>query len=276
MTTTEEWEFDAAAAVHLEAPGLRRADLATGWDMGGVPNGGYLMSVAARALLAEAARPDPLTLTCHYLAPARMGPIEIATEILRAGRRHTTGTAIVRQDGSEIARVMGTLADLSAAPASTRHYSAVTPPEIPPPDDCVLIQPMPDNPVGPPPLTEKVELRMRPEDVGFAFEQPHGRAEMIGWAAFADGRPPDTSSLPLFADAFPPTVFNAGFPVGWMPTIEMTVHVRKRPAPGHLLCDFRTNLVSSGYMEVDGILFDATGEVVAMSRQLASVPRGRT
>jgi acyl-CoA thioesterase len=268
-------EYDLATAVRPTGDHTYAADLHDGWDIGGVPNGGYLLTVAGRALAQSVERPDPLTVTCHYLAPARSGPIELTTELVRAGRRHATAMATVRQDGNEVARVIGTFGDLQQQ-RDGRHLATLKPPEIPPPDECVHVTPIPDHPQSPPPITEKVSLRIAPEDLGFALGAPHGRAEIKGWAEFADGRDADTSALPLFADAFPPTVFNAGFPIGWMPTIELTVHVRKRPARGLLLCEFRTNLVSNGYMEVDGVIFDATGEVAAMSRQLAATPRGQT
>ena len=58
-----------------------------------------------------------------------------------------------------------------------------------------------------------------------------------------------------------------------MPTLEYTVHVRGRPAPGPVQCVFRTNLISDGFLEEDGEVRDSTGKVVAMSRQLALVAR---
>ncbi|HVM33775.1 MAG TPA: thioesterase family protein [Actinomycetota bacterium] len=275
MATTETWEFDDVSAVHEVAPGLRRAELAEGWDMGGVPNGGYLLAVAARALSEETGRPDPLAVTCHYVSPARLGPIQIEASVIRAAHRHSSATALVTQEDACVAFALATLTDLSRAPAS-RPFTALVPPDLPEPEDCILVRPVEGLTNVPPPIATKLELRLRPEDVGFAFGQPHGRAEMMGWASFADGRPPDTLSLLLFADALPPTVFNAGYAIGWMPTLELTVHVRKRPAPGPLLCAFKTNLVSGGYLEIDGNIFDGNNEVVAMSRQLAVVPRTRS
>jgi hypothetical protein len=78
----------------------------------------------------------------------------------------------------------------------------------------------------------------------------------------------------LAADAFPPTAFNGDLPLGWTPTLELTVHVRRRPAPGWLRCINRTRFVSSGFLEMDGEVWDASGHLVVQSRQLALVPRG--
>jgi hypothetical protein len=96
---------------------------------------------------------------------------------------------------------------------------------------------------------------------------------MAGWFGFADGRPLDTLSLLLVADALPPAVFNIDIPPGWVPTVEMTVHVRAVPAPGPMRCVFRTRFVHGGMLEEDGEVWDSTGTLVALSRQLALLPR---
>jgi hypothetical protein len=51
------------------------------------------------------------------------------------------------------------------------------------------------------------------------------------------------------------------------------VHVRARPAPGMLLTRFTTRALIGGYLEEDGELWDSTGTLVAISRQLARVQR---
>jgi hypothetical protein len=72
------------------------------------------------------------------------------------------------------------------------------------------------------------------------------------------------------SDAFPPTML--GYQnVTWIPTIELTVHVRARPAPGWVLGVFRTRLLVDGVLEEDGELWDSEGRLVALSRQLALV-----
>ena len=80
-------------------------------------------------------------------------------------------------------------------------------------------------------------------------------------------------SLGVMVDAFPPTIFNTTIPVAWVPTVELTAHVRARPAPGWLRCSFRTRFVTGGFLEEDGEVWDAGGTLVAQSRQLALVPR---
>ena len=92
-----------------------------------------------------------------------------------------------------------------------------------------------------------------------------------GWIGFTDGRAPDALACVLMADAFPPAVFGLLGMVGWVPTIELTVHLRRRPAPGWLLGRFESRDLSDGRMIEDGALWDSSGQLVVQSRQLALV-----
>lgn len=77
----------------------------------------------------------------------------------------------------------------------------------------------------------------------------------------------------MAADVFPPTAFNARLPVTWVPTVELTTHIRRRPEPGWLRCRFISRHIAGGFMEEDGEVWDRSGRLVAQSRQLALVPR---
>ena len=61
--------------------------------------------------------------------------------------------------------------------------------------------------------------------------------------------------------------------MGWAPTLELTVHVRARPAPGWLMLRHETRNVAGGMFEEDCEVWDAAGRLVAQSRQLARLPR---
>jgi len=60
------------------------------WDTVGPPNGGFLLALAARGLARAVPFPDPVTLTGHFLRPARHTPVELHVEALRTGRTHAT------------------------------------------------------------------------------------------------------------------------------------------------------------------------------------------
>jgi len=99
-------------------------------------------------------------------------------------------------------------------------------------------------------------------------------AALGGWARFRDGRPPDALSLLFFADAFPPPVLNLdAADATWVPTLELTVQLRARPAPGWISGGFQTVARVGGYLEEDGELWDDDGRLVPSSRQLARLHR---
>ena len=121
----------------------------------------------------------------------------------------------------------------------------------------------------------RVELRVHPDDMGFATGNRSGVPRVTGWFRLHDDEPVDTVALLCALDAFPPTVFNADLPVGWVPTVELTTHVRARPAPGWLRCRFATRYVTGGFLEEDGEIWDgrdASWPSRASSRSCPSCP----
>lgn len=263
--------MDFAAATRVErADGDRwTTAIAPGWDIAGNANGGYLLVLAARAMAEAADRPDPVTLTAHYLRPGKPGPAEVHAACVRSGRSFATTTAALVADGAPLLHALATFGDLEAATGPERVDAA--PPELPAPEDCAAQR---AGPEAGPPFMAQVDLRLHPDDAGFRRGEPSGEPRVRGWFRLRDASPIDSLGLLLAVDAFPPTIFNARLPLGWAPTLELTAHVRARPAPGWLRCAFTTRFVTGGFLEEDGEVWDSAGRLVAQSRQLALVPRG--
>jgi acyl-coenzyme A thioesterase PaaI-like protein len=261
--------FATATSVTPLAPGEWSVAVHPGWDIGGNANGGYLLAIVARALVAATGRPDPVTVTAHYLSPGPPGDAHVITRVLKEGRRFTTGFATMASGTRPLLAALCTLGDLAQAQGPELVEGA--PPELPAPEECVPLEP---TDTFPPPFMGHVELRLHPEDAAFATGNQSGRALMRGWFRLPGGEPVDSVALLCAVDAFPPTAFNARLPVAWTPTIELTAHLRARPAPEWLRCRFSTRFVTAGFLEEDGEVWDATGRLVAQSRQLALVPRG--
>src|SRR3546814_16656841 len=112
-------QFAAATAVTPRGDGLYDAAVAPGWDIGGNANGGYLLSIAGRAMADAAGRPDPVTLTAHYLPPGKPGPLIVETEVVTAGNRFSPVRGTVRRasDGVAATAVLGPFSDLHQAGA---------------------------------------------------------------------------------------------------------------------------------------------------------------
>jgi len=263
--------FAADTSMQAAGDGRYEGRVAEGWDIRGNANGGYLLALTGRTLVAHTGRPDPVTVTAHYLNPVPAGPARIDCEIIRAGRRFVTARACLARGERALVHVTGTFADLGAIPKGPERMDG-GPPELPPPERCVARGE--EHPGSVSPLVYNIDVRLHPEDAGYGSGQPSGRALMRGWFRVPGADAVEPVGLLLAADCFPPTIFNADLPAGWTPTLELTVHVRARPAPGWVRARFASRFVGGGLLEEDGELWDASGKLVAQSRQLALVPRG--
>jgi hypothetical protein len=260
--------FADATAVRPTADGPWAGVIQPDWDIAGNANGGYLLAMATRALVGATGRPDPVTVTAHYLSPGRPGEVEIATQIVKVGKRFTTGIATMTAAGRPVLTILATLGDLAQAEGPELVEGA--PPDLPPPDECVALH---ATGTFPPPFMGHVDLRLHPDDAAFSTGQRSGQPLMRGWFRFPGGEEVDSVALLCAVDAFPPTAFNAQLPVAWTPTVELTAHIRANPQPGWLRCRFATRFVTAGFLEEDGEVWDSAGRLVGQSRQLALVPR---
>jgi acyl-CoA thioesterase len=242
--------------------------VSSAWNIGANPNGGYLLALAAQALHQRTpTQPDPLSITVHYLRPGLSGqPCHIDTQLLRSGRTLSTVRATLVQDGQARLELLAAMGHLGEPDAMPRPLLTLPPPDMPPPEACPG-RSAPAQGVGLP-ILQRLDVRLHPDD---AVPGAAGRAELRGWIRFTDQRPPDALACLLMADAFPPAVFGLLGMVGWVPTIELTVHLRRRPVPGWLLGRFGSHDLSDGRVVEDGALWDASGQLVVQSRQLALV-----
>ncbi len=261
--------LDAATAVLDRGDGLWSATIHDGWDVLGVTNGGYLTAILSGAMTRASDRPDPITLTTHFLSRASIGAADVRVEVLREGRRFATVQAQLIQRDRIVAQALGSFGDLSVDVdgPDIAHPMA----DIPPFDACIASTGAGTTSFPTPAIAEQVGLRINPHHVGFAMGAPHGVAEISGWSEFPDGRTMDTHAALVIADAFPPPIFNSGLPLKWTPTVELTVHLHRRPTGTRMAAAFRSDHVTGGYIEEDGVMWDESGALVAVSRQLALV-----
>ncbi len=264
-------EFDAHIAVAAEGAGRYRADLAAGWVVGGGVNGGYQLAVIGNAIgAAIPAKPDPIAMSAYFLSPGAPGPAYVDVDVRRDGRTVSTLAAHLVQGDTTRIDVLATYGDLGGREGDVQ----TTAPEIdlPPLEDCV------PNTFAPPefrkdaPLLDRFDMRFHPDQVGWAIGKPSGEGEISAWFRLVDGREPDPIELLMVVDALPPVTFELGR-MGWAPTLELTAHVRARPAPGWLKVRHLTRNLAGGMFEEDCEVWDSAGRLVAQSRQLALVPR---
>jgi hypothetical protein len=261
-------EATAVSSVGDEGARHYEAEIHPGWDIGGNANGGYLMAIAGRAMTEAVGRP-PLTLTAHYLRPGPAGPCTIDVEVVRSGRRLATARATMTVEGKPTLELLGTFGE--QAPDDGPSYQREEPVDVTPFQDCLPMRPAAD--AGGPGLMDRLACRLQPGDDGFRKGEPTGDPTVRGWFALAAEEPIDAIGLLLAADAFPPPIFNSNIPMAWVPTVELTVHVRGTPAPGPLRVAFRSRFIHDGLLDEEGEIWDSAGVLVAQSRQLSLMPR---
>ncbi|MGW2123541.1 thioesterase family protein [Streptomyces sp. NPDC001758] len=266
-------EFDRDTALTPRAPGVYDIDLSAGWTIINAVNGGYLLAVLGRALADALPHSDPFTISAHYLTASQPGPAVVRTETVRTGRTLSTGQASLFQrdeEGRETERirVLASYGDLDSLPDDVR--TTAEPPAIPPMERCLGPDDGPAPVDGSSAIADRVMLKLDPSTLGWALGQPSGKGEMRAWFGLADGRDPDPFALLLAVDALPPTAFELGLS-GWVPTVELTAHIRSRPAPGPLRVAITTRNLAGGFLEEDAEVWDSRDRLVAQSRQLARV-----
>ncbi|MEV0264265.1 thioesterase family protein [Streptomyces sp. NPDC050617] len=267
-------EFDRDSALTPRGDGVYEANLSLGWTIFGAVNGGFLLALLGRALGDALPHPDPYSITAHYLSASRPGPAVIRTETVRTGRTLSVGQASLFQfdeDGNEVERLraLATHGDLDTLPDDVR--TSAKPPNLPPYERCLSRHDgeVPDTTE----IADRLDIRLDPATCGWAVGSPSGLGEMRGWFGLADGRDADPLALLLAVDALPPTAFELGLK-GWVPTIELTAHIRCRPAPGPLRVALTTRNLAGGFMEEDVEVWDSADRLVAQARQLARPTMG--
>lgn len=283
------FEYDRDTRIEAQGSGRYDADLARGWVVGGGVNGGYLLAIIGRAIAAELAvqvpekgHVDPFSVSSHFASAATPGPAYVQTELVRSGGRFSTVAARLVQvvDGVPVPRIAvhGTYGDLDRAHDAASDAAAdalglrLAAPVLPPPEECVESRDAPEEVRRIAPLLERFGTRFDPAYAMWAVGQPSRSGIIQGWFKLADDRPLDPISLLMVVDALPPVTFDLGMP-GWAPTLELTAHVRAKPAPGWALVRHATRTMAGGLFEEDCEVWDSTGTLVAQSRQLALQPR---
>jgi hypothetical protein len=270
--------FDEATTVTPEGDGWyatrpdERFAIVSGDGTVGAVNGGVLLATVLRAVLDTSPHPDPVATSAHFLRVPRSEPARVQVTWLKQGRTAATARAALIQDGScllDTTITTGRLAD----PGEGGLSWTGEPPVLPPVEECAGF-------AGFAGATRRngyagqIDLRLDPATSGWLRGQPQGVPEMRGYFQLREERRPDAYLLALAVDALPPVIFGIAR-AGWSPTVELTWHMRGLPAPGLLRVAARSRHVSGGWFDEESEVWDSAGRLVAQSRQIARVGRGR-
>src|ERR1700722_982089 len=110
--------FDDDTRAEKIDPGRWQLEITPNWNVHSYPNGGYIMAAMVRSMLAEIDKPDPLTVTAHYLRPTSVGSAAINVDVFRSGKTHTHAQASLIQ-GTERVRILAAFGNLHTAVGPT-------------------------------------------------------------------------------------------------------------------------------------------------------------
>lgn len=265
MTEPGESEFELDRAV-TSSPGSAGGHVVTVTDEWNTPNGtangGYVLALVLRAVIAESPLPDPLTASITYFRPPVAGEASIEVVPVRIGRRVATFVATMTQDDKQIVHAVVSMHD--AETVGDAQHTPRERPTIAGPDQCIDV--LAAVPAGSVPILDRFDYRH--ESVpGWMEGEPSGDMSATFWVRPKDGRTIDALAAAVLVDAYPPVTVEIGQLRS--ATVQLTIHFRRRPSTGWALAHVVASHVIDGFHDEDVELWDEDGRLIAQSRQLA-------
>ncbi|SDH56462.1 thioesterase family protein [Variovorax sp. OV700] len=239
------------------------------FDVLGYPSGGYLAQLASQEIARHVQHPDLLAINASFVGHPACGAAAGEIVALSTTKSLSRATLALSQQSELKAFYVATFTDFSLSTGLTHSFSGDSS-SFEPWEGCEDVRSLP-LPRALKAFLSGFEVRLKPGCLADPGPDRGNRAEIEGWIKFLDGAAPTLDSLVLFADAFPPAIFNVVEPSQWgsVPTVEYSVHLKAKPAPGPIHAYFTSHRVDRGFLEIDGQLRDSQGVLVAESRQLA-------
>ena len=250
--------------------GRYRADVSHEWDAPVFPSGGLVSAVALRAMEAALDQPHQQlrSFSTMFVSTVESGPLDIAVERLRVGKRMSQLRADVRSAGStEPGHVV------IAAFGETREgfeFSYSTAPDVGPPDAYPgLAVPPPGAPVFRSRFFDNLEVTRIHMFNSFEKDWEGGQAEALRWIRYKvpprlpDGRI-DPLSLIALADTMPPAVgqyMGPGYRFYHAPSVDLSMRFCADTEDPWVLTKIVCHWAGDGY---------ASAEAIALGRALQS------
>lgn len=257
--------FDTDTAFDTVAPGKFASNLSSGWNNNtGHPNGGYVLAVCLRSLLATVPMPHPRAVAASYVRSTESGPASIETDLVHTGRRVATAEGRLVQHGIERLRVIAQFGDLHNTGEPT--LASDDPPDLPPPEHCVDL--VAGAPIPLVTFTDNVEYRY-PEMPGWRTGKPSGVTTSKFWTRFKEHRPADSLGLTCLVDAGAAPVMEIG--AAGSATIALSVYLWREAGPEWLAYRAVTRHIIGGYHDEDVEIWDCDGRLLAEAHKFALI-----
>jgi hypothetical protein len=258
----EMHQFDQDTSLIPGEPSTFSGHITKHWSINGIPNGGYLMAILAKAMMQKSEFKSTPIITANFLERSETGKAEISIERMALSRQFNRMQAVLNQNGKEKIRAFGTFASEKNQCLLENYEKSA--PEITKLENCTLVPELPNYP-----LFGQMDVRLDPACTGWFSGKLSDRSETRGFVKFKNDRPFDVLSVLLIADSFPPAVMTSQGMVAWIPTLEFSVNIRNVAATKWLKCVFRTHFITCGLLEEDGEIWDQDDRLIAISRQIS-------
>ena len=264
MTTA----YAKAIALSRDENGVRHGELDPGWYTARGAFGGLVAAQMMRAMIDELGEPDcfPRSLTVHFAAPPT-GKIEIATEVVRGGKRVKHLAARYSSEGQ--VACFGSASFGKQRPDAPARYQIDQMPVFDPPE---RFAPVPTGGRLPPFLSHFDVRYCSPTLPYSGAKEP----TFASWIRLVDPPPFDAAVIALFLDLLPPAVcatfdtWRAAASVDF--TVQLFSHEPYDLDPSkHLLITIRSRWAGDGYAEEMRDLWSPEGRLLGQCRQVVAV-----
>ena len=245
----------------------------TNYFVGNTPHGGYLMAVMHKALTRILPHSTAISSSVQYLDRIDAKTFELEVETFKTSRGSSSGIVKLKQDNKICTTFTGTCSDFEFM----KGYDGI---QKPLPNifnegdkkDYIKMNYDKISKGFTPAFIQQLECLIHPDHAWWNRDSNDQNNE-ARCSAFLEmqGGIPDQFCLSFYSDILPPVVSNKYGPLGWIPTITLTTHIRQLPSTSELYADFKATDINKGYFEQDCNIWDLNGNLVASSRQLTRI-----
>ena len=245
----------------------------TNYFVGNTPHGGYLMAVMHKALTSILPHSTAISSSVQYLDRIDAKTFELEVETFKTSRGSSSGIVKLKQDNKICTTFTGTCSDFQFM----KGYDGL---QKPLPNifnendkkDYIKMNYDKISKGFTPAFIQQLECLIHPDHAWWNRDSNDKNNE-ARCSAFLEmqGGIPDQFCLSFYSDILPPVVSNKYGPLGWIPTITLTTHIRQLPSTPELYADFKASDINKGYFEQDCNIWDLNGNLVASSRQLTRI-----
>jgi len=247
----------------------------TNYFVGNTPHGGYLMAVMHKALTSILPHSTAISSSVQYLDRIDAKPFHLEVEIFKTSRGSSSGIVKLKQDDKICTTFTGTCSDFEymkgfddlqkPLPAIFHEKDK---------NDYVKMNYDKISKGFTPAFIQQLECLIHPDHAWWNRDtHTDNKNNDARCSAFLEmeGGIPDQFCLSFYSDILPPVVSNKYGPLGWIPTITLTTHIRQLPQTSEVYADFLASDLNKGYFEQDCDIWDLNGNLVASSRQLTRI-----